>query len=535
VIALAVVVIFIVLGGGWGACRRIAASHRSTSSPGADASAKTGKTAATARANRHDGSISERLHAPVPASARGGSAAANGSRNGSGNRGSSGSFMSGDMGAFTGSGTRPEAASGADTCSGLGCQVHDCAGGGSTTITGTIYDPAGKRPLHGVVAYVPSTTPAPVVSGASCYSCADLYTGDPVASAITDAAGNFTIHDAPDGASIPLVIQVGKWRRHLVLPSVGRCTNTAVPDRTLTLPKNGREGDLPDIAISTGGGDSLECLLRRIGVDDTEYVAGPGGNGHLHIFKGDDHRGVEPQFDATAPDTSPGAPTSSASLWGSITDIMKYDIVLLSCEGYEPAQMNQQVMFEYAAAGGRVFASHFHYAWFATGPFGAANLAAWTRGTNQTDASLSASIVTTTWDNLPFPRGQAFYDWLGTVGALTGAELPIESRPLYNAYVTAANSASQPWIVANNRSSATLHFSFDTPLRSAPADRCGRVVFSDMHVGPAARDYAGGPGKITPTGCGTNDLRPQEKALEFILFDLSSCVTSGNALQERPY
>jgi hypothetical protein len=430
------------------------------------------------------------------------------------------------VGSDTGSGNASETASGAGT-------VHDCGGGGSTTITGTVYDPAGKRPLYGVVAYVPSTTPAPVASGASCYSCADLYSGDPVASDITDATGNFTIRDAPDGANIPLVIQVEKWRRQFVLPSVARCTNTAVPDRTLTLPKNGSEGDLPNIAVSTGGGDTLECLLRRIGVDDTEYVAGPGGTGHLHIFKGADHRGAERKWDTSAADMRGGAPDPSATLWDSITDIMRYDMVVLSCEGYEPPNMNQEVMFAYAAAGGRVFASHMHYAWFATGPFGAANLAAWTNGVHEAPRSLGASIVTTTWADQTFSRGQAFFEWLFTVNALAGNELPLDSPPRYNAYVTAANTASQPWIVENNRSGATLNFSFDTPLGAAPADRCGRVVFSDTHVG-AAGDYAGKDRKITPSGCAANELRPQEKALEFILFDLSSCVTPGNAPPEPP-
>ena len=277
----------------------------------------------------------------------------------------------------------------------------------------------------------------------------------------------------------------------------------------------------------------MECLLRRMGVDATEYVPGAGANGHVHIFKGEDHKGPEPQWDSIAADTSPGAPGGPAALWGSITDIMKYDLVILSCEGYPP-QMNQPVLFEYAAAGGRVYAEHYHYAWFDTGPFGAANLAQWTTGLHQAPMSLGVSIVTTTWANQPFPRGEAFSEWLYGVGALAGDVLAIDAPAHYNAYVTAANTASQPWIVATTRSSATLSFSFDTPLGAAPADRCGRVVFSDMHVGPGARDYAGGPGKITPTGCATNDLRPQEKALEFILFDLSSCVTPGNTPHEPP-
>jgi hypothetical protein len=153
-------------------------------------------------------------------------------------------------------------------------------------VSGTVYDPAGQNPLYGVVVYIPNTTPSPFIPGASCASCSDLYSGDPVAAAVTDAAGNFTIKNAPDGAAIPLVIQVGKWRRQFTLPAVAMCADTPIPDGTLTLPKNGSEGDLPSIAISTGGADSLECLLARVGIDKAEYVPGAGGAGHVHIFRG---------------------------------------------------------------------------------------------------------------------------------------------------------------------------------------------------------------------------------------------------------
>jgi hypothetical protein len=399
---------------------------------------------------------------------------------------------------------------------------------GSTTISGTIYDPAGKNPLYNVVAYVPNQTPAPITPGASCYSCSDLYTGNPVATALTGPDGKFQIQNAPDGANIPLVIQIGKWRRQFTIPNVARCSDTAIPDKMLTLPKNTGEGDIPAIAIATGGADSMECLLQRIGVDQSEYGGGAAGNGRIHIFQGDNG--------AT---TNPPAPVASQALWNSQPDLMKFDIVILSCEGHETTAMNQQALFDYAAAGGRAFASHFHYAWFNTGPFGAANLAQWTTGGNamtQGNAIIGGVIETKLANGSPFPKGQALQQWLTIVNALgvNGAppgELPIE-EPKHNADVTATNVPSTAWIVADQNATppgATQYFSFDTPLNQPANMQCGRVVYSDLHVGSASGDYGMVTGKgpvmgTCPTNCAMGDLSPQEKALEFMLFDLSACV-----------
>jgi hypothetical protein len=437
--------------------------------------------------------------------------------------------------------------------------VSTCGGTTTTNITGTVYDPAGRDPLYGIVVYVPSVPPGPLPAGL-CYSCSALYeSGMPIAYTVTDAAGHFTLTNVPDGANIPLVVQVGKWRMQYTVPNVTRCQDndgtiaaatTAAPN-VLRLPKNHTEGDIPNIAIATGGADSLECLLGRIGVDKSEYTPGPGGTGRLHIYQGDG-----------GANTTPAAPVASTGLWPNdtataVADFSAYDITLLTCEGHETTggdvgrggfgglggvgggaaltTMQQQALFNYATAGGRVFASHFHYAWFNTGPFAAENLATWTTGTQSYDVDPNANIETTLPGGAAFPRGEAMKEWLMNVNALNANDELHIVQARHNAVVGAANTASVPWIVTDtmaNPPNQTEYFSFDTPFGVAPIEQCGRVVYSDLHVGAASGDYGQTAGQdqipansMVPSGCANNALSPQEKALEFMLFDLSGCIT----------
>ena len=44
-------------------------------------------------------------------------------------------------------------------------------------------------------------------------------------------------------------------------------------------------------AVSTGSADTLECLMTRIGLPPTEYVAGTGTTGHVHVYSGGNPNG----------------------------------------------------------------------------------------------------------------------------------------------------------------------------------------------------------------------------------------------------
>ncbi|MGO9712962.1 MAG: hypothetical protein ACLQBL_29145 [Polyangiaceae bacterium] len=438
---------------------------------------------------------------------------------------------------------------------GLTCNVT-CSDGGTTSISGTVYDPAIKNPLYNVAVYIPATPLVPlprgVPTGADACSCQALFQSGAIQTTTTAVDGTFTLNDVPVGVSVPLVIQVGKWRR-LYNISITACEPNPQPSLSFlgTVPAGDTNDNIPDIAVSTGGADTLECLMRRIGMPTTEYIAGAGTTGHVHIFSGGDPTALGV---GGLPEAYPmtGAPESSTSLWDTTSDLMPYDLVLLSCESEETYDANPANLESYLNAGGRVFASHYHYAWF-SGPIDGTsgqtytaptdwgtNLATWAADVTDSAGPIGGIIdLTLNGSTATFSKGVALDSWLGETNALgqngvAAGELSIY-EPRFNAIVSAANEHSQPWIIADSTSGAsgnTMYFSFDTPVDlpelpdGGPPSYCGRAVFSDLHVAgdPSVNDTGNTTGPGPPTGCDYVNLSPQEKALEFMLFDLSSCV-----------
>ncbi len=84
--------------------------------------------------------------------------------------------------------------------------------------------------------------------------------------------------------NIPLVIQIGKWRREIVVPSVNPCVDNALEDGTVRLPRDSSEGNLPKIAVVRGASDALECLFRKIGIPDSEFTT-DAGDGRIHLLR----------------------------------------------------------------------------------------------------------------------------------------------------------------------------------------------------------------------------------------------------------
>ena len=430
---------------------------------------------------------------------------------GSSGKGSGFDDGSGDGGAGDGSTGQfgSDGGDGSAQCIGLQCKKVSCPGGGTTSISGQVMDPMGLNPLYDVAVYVPSTLPLPdLPQGMSCDHCGATLL-NPAASALTDEDGKFQLTDVPVDKAIPVVIQVGKWRRMFTI-DVNQCSDNPMP-APLTLPKNGSEGDMPQMAVAVNGYDALECLLYGMGVDQAEFVTGTATGGHIHEF-------------------SSG---QNAALWASEDTLKPYDITLLDCEGQEtPGNKSDAIlqgMHDYAGHGGKIFATHYHYIWIkgtSTDVSPTVNAPADFKGTANWKSTESAGAggSGTFTVNQSFPKGASFAKWLVNVGA-SGTLGSITLKD-YSDTVNSVNSPTTSWI---SNSSNTEYMSFNAPVGVDDSLQCGKVVFTDLHVTSSAVSSLNKcKFQSSTTGDRSKGLTPQQKALEFLFFDLSSCVTNDS-------
>jgi len=409
--------------------------------------------------------------------------------------------------------------------------VPACPGSGvKTTLSGVVRDPAGQTPIYNAVVYVPNAPLDPVPEGVSCDRCSVSLSGSPVAVALTDTNGRFRIEDAPTGAKIPLVIQVGKWRREAVVPNVASCADTAVDPELTRLPRTKAEGHLPKIAVTTGGADALECLLRRFGIADSEFTTDAGA-GRVNLFAGGD---------GTSSFAAGGTLPAATTLWADPAKLASYDMALFSCEGsigkFDPDKPQTSVdnVANYANGGGRLFLSHMHYTWLQRRAdfSGTADYFG-----SPTGGATSPPDGTALTANQTFPKGAAFAQWLYGADVAASTTLGQITAGGIEHSVSAVHPPTTEWIylAVNPKDSqkrrSEQYLSFNTPVGRPEDAQCGRVVFTDIHMRTPVTTPAGATGgdKSSPTvpfpnGCLTNGMSPQAKALEFLFFDLSSCI-----------
>jgi len=382
-----------------------------------------------------------------------------------------------------------------------------CDARATTAVSGTVFTGArtSPDPIAGALVYVPhlptGTNLPPLADRSTCRQCAPFAGIDVIDATVSGPDGRFVLSNVPAGSAIPLVVQLGGWRMQSTI-DVASCVDNALPAGQARLPRNHGEGDIPLTAIVTGSHDPVECLLRKLGVEDTEFT-NPGGAGRIHLY-----RSTGAIIDLATPDASElkGAAPSSG-------DWTRYSQILLPCEGAEILQTPEALEHfnAYVNGGGRVLATHFSYAWlFHNGSL--ANIGTWAPGESDPMDPIPTDVVTS------LQAGSDFATWLRVVGALSRPSPPQMQITAPHADLGALAGAANLWLSSFSPPTTQLA-TIDAPAFAAADKVCGRIVFSDFHGKGASA-----PGTTFPSECEPDmTLTPQEKALEFMLFDLASC------------
>jgi hypothetical protein len=294
------------------------------------------------------------------------------------------------------------------------------------------------------------------------------------------------------------------------IPKVTACQTTPLPAELTRLPRTKAEGDIPAIAIATGHYDPFDCTLRKIGVAESEFTV-PAGGGRVNVwaYGGDD----------VGTGTPPGDELTS-----SLPTLSKYDMVILPCDDNRQKKATSlSNVVDYSAKGGRIFLTDWGYAWLRDGAMGTfQRTIAWKT------PEVYQGIDFTTQIDQSFPKGMAFAQWLTAVGAIG----PMTSAlRIHDPYTGASDvddvvAPTQRWLYTEGDKKSIQHLTFNTPVGAKPQDQCGRVVFSQFHVAASGVEFPVLEPKngTFPGICDDKPMSPQEKALEFMLFDASSCI-----------
>lgn len=407
-----------------------------------------------------------------------------------------------------GGGGKPSVCGNNVPCVNLCKQQQSCDGGPLTTLTGKVV--AGTLPMYGnpdpvpnVLVYVPNAQVQAFTPGVQCSQCGADVSGDPLVQTTTAVDGTFTLSNVPVGNNIPVVIQLGRWRRQVAF-NVPACVSTAVG--AIRMPRNKSEGNIPLTAISTGRVDAMECVLVKMGVDAAEFTQ-PGQGGRMEMYVGNGaNRGN-------------GTPAESV-LVGTQNTLNAYDQILFPCWAYPAAKSaaTQGRLVTYTNAGGRFFASHYSYTWlYNVVPF--SQTAAWNVNAGANN-SVTATIDTS------FNKGKTFAQWLQLVGALINPNPPQMTIAFPRHDFNSVVAPALRWMYSTNPA-YPLHYTFDTPW--GQQSQCGHVVYSDFHVSNSSTQ-----GVAFPNECNANAMTAQEKALEYMIWDLASCVPGPKKPQCTP-
>lgn len=368
--------------------------------------------------------------------------------------------------------------------------LGDASAPAAATLTGTVYAPEGTIPISGALVYITSYTPDPIPDHVYCDQCVELPSGTPFTT--TAADGSFSL-DVPSTGSVKLVVQKGAFRR---VRSLTIAEGVQSVDKTLTtLPKKmdkANGDDIPKMAVIVGAWDHVEQSLARLGLGTITH------SGFLGQADVDRTTASFDFYENTGLQPGPKSPDKILKNWDVIS---QYHVVFIPCQGSNGTTCNdyrsldkptQDNLRKFVNAGGKLYVTDYAYDFV----------------------------------RQPFP---GYVDWAGqgAQNAVGSACMPGE----YDADAQVQDSGLKDWLAAQGINAFKLLANWTTVSRVNTVGMvtpkvwvqsaqglntvsfvygCGRVLFSTYHT---EGDQDGG------------GLLPQERALLYVLLEVSVCVT----------
>lgn len=347
---------------------------------------------------------------------------------------------------------------------------------GRALLRGTVHAPQPKISISGALVYLTDESPDAIPPTVFCDRCVRLVDGTPFT--LSDAKGDFSLPASKLGKQY-LVVQKGGFRRVRPIEVKDGDQNVAAALTTLPAKADPAKGDeVPRMAIVKGSSDPIEESLVKLGVAREALTM------------------------------------TSAAILRDAAQLKRFHIVFLPCGDDATSSKDatvQKNLRDFAAAGGRVYATDWHYdfvhqVWPGYVQF---------KGQSAMPCSGCSDRV---YDAAATVDDDGLDKWLGVNGAanvrLEANYVTITSvRPVQS---TAANGASvtvtpKVWVTGQTPDGAR-------PATVSFEHACGRVLFSTYHTEPSTA-----PG-----------LKAQELALLYVLLEVSVCNESPTGTVPGP-
>ncbi|MBL8680992.1 MAG: hypothetical protein JNK05_17555 [Myxococcales bacterium] len=393
-------------------------------------------------------------------------------------------------------------------------------------VSGTILAPNGEDPIAGAVVYLARTRPTPQAAGVGCDRCE--LPPDVLAYSVSDAQGRWAfVRGVNESGSFFLVVQKGRFRR--VVPfDVTACAARTVPPETTKLPGSRMEGEIPRILVASGATadqmdrpatgdwtyDDIARVLRRIGI--TEFD------------RSDPCRRAGNTTDITQVANCP-----FGGILANAATLNNYNVVVAGCGAlgfnhswqvldHAPNRVIPMNVRDWLRRGGRLYTSDTAYGLLARSVPQVATFAGGTTltmGRDPANVGFGASppngrMYTGSVPDVPLRTWLMDRGSLGAGGSinLTGFispwvaidTVPMTTRTVVDAEVEWFSSVPNMPMPAGRR---PLTISADV----TEGGGCGRIVFSSYEVD-------------NRTASPTAPLTPQERVLEYMIFELGGCL-----------